>query len=237
VSQPGAVVEDIRIVNGDLNIAAPNVTVRRVEVQGGVINNFAGSQCSTGLRLIAVTVRRAPGQVTEGDFSAIGVGGYTARRVEITGLPEGFRVGGSGNCGPVKVINSYALVTSPDVCEDWHGDGLQGYDGDSLTLRRSVLKMRMREDCGGTAPFFYPADQGNTAVNIDGLIVDGGGYPFRLGMPGTVRGLHIVQGSWVFGPIDVKCSVLSSWEADIAVLKGGQPKPVRSQRCNTEQGY
>jgi hypothetical protein len=238
VSQPGAVVEDIRIVNGDLNIAAPNVTVRRVEVQGGVINNFAGSECASGLKLIAVTVRRAPGQVTEGDFSAIGVGGYTARRVEIVGLPEGFRVGGvDDNCGPVKVINSFALVTSPDVCEDWHGDGLQGYDGDSLTLRRSVLKMRMREDCGGTAPFFYPADQGNTSVNIDGLIVDGGGYPFRLGMPGTVRGLHIVQGSWVFGPIDVKCSVLSSWEADIAVLKGGQPKPVRGQRCNTEEGY
>jgi hypothetical protein len=236
VDKPGAVVEDLRIVNGDLNITAPDVTVRRVEVQGGVIDNFAGSECSPGLKLIAVTVRRAPGQVTEGDFPAIGVGGYTARRVEISGLPEGFRVGGAGNCGPVKIVNSWATVTSPDICEDWHGDGLQGYDGGHLVLRRSVLKMRMTDDCGGTAPFFYPADQGNTSVDIDGLVVAGGGYPFRLGMPGTVRNLHIVQGSWVFGPIDVKCDALSTWEADIAVLRGGQPRGVRTQRCNTDSG-
>jgi hypothetical protein len=237
VDTPGAVVEDLRIVNGDLIIAAPNVTVRRVEIQGGVIDNYAGSECSPGLRLVAVTVRRAPGQVTEGDFAAIGVGGYTARRVEIAGLPEGFRVGGAGECGPVKVVNSWATVVSPDICEDWHGDGLQGYDGDSLLLRRSVLKMQMTDDCGGTAPFFYPAGQGNTSVVIDGLIVAGGGYPFRLGTPGTVRGLHIVQDSWVFGPIDVNCGALSTWDADIAVLKGGQPRSVRRQRCDTDSGY
>ena len=88
VDTPGAVVENLRIVNGDLNIAAPNVTVRRVEIEGGVINNFAGDQCSTGLKLIAVTVKRAPGQVTEGDFAAVGVGGYTARRMEIPGRPR-----------------------------------------------------------------------------------------------------------------------------------------------------
>ena len=237
VDTPGAVVEDLRIVNGDLNIAAPNVTVRRVEIEGGVIDNFAGDQCSAGLKLIAVTVKRAPGQVTEGDFAAVGVGGYTARRVEISGLPEGFRVGGAGNCGPVKIVNSWVQVTSPDVCEDWHGDGLQGYDGDSLVLRRSVLKMRMADDCGGTAPFFYPAGQGNTSVDIDGLVVAGGGYPFRLGTPGSVRGLHVVQDSWVFGPIDVNCDALSTWQADISVLKGGQPRSVRPQRCTTDAGY
>lgn len=236
IDQPGAVVQDLRIVGGDLIITAPDVTVRRVEIQGGVIDNFTGAECASGLRLVAVTVRRAPGQVTEGDYSAIGVGGYTARRVEISGLPEGFRVGGAGECGPVKIVNSWVLVTSPDICEDWHGDGLQGYDGDSLVLRRSVMKMRMRDDCGGTAPFFYPSDQGNTSVDIDGLIVDGGGYPFRLGTPGSVRNLHVVAGSWVFGPIDVKCSALSVWEAHVSVVKGGQPRPVRTQRCNTETG-
>lgn len=236
IDQPGAVLEDVRIVGGDLNIAASGVTVRRVELQGGVINNFAGDECASGLRLVAVTIGRSPGQVTEGDTPAIGSGGYTAKRVEIAGLPEGFRVGGAGNCGPVKIVNSWALVTSPDVCDDWHGDGLQGYDGDSLVVRRSVLKMRMREDCGGTAPFFYPSDQGNQSVDIDGLVVDGGGYAFRLGTPGVVRGLHVVAGSWVFGPIDVKCSALSGWDADVSVLKGGQPKPVRDLRCSTEAG-
>ena len=123
------------------------------------------------------------------------------------------------------------------IAAEGRGGQLQGYDGDSLVLRRSVLKMRMADDCGGTAPFFYPAGQGNTSVDIDGLVVAGGGYPFRLGTPGSVRGLHVVQDSWVFGPIDVNCDALSTWQADISVLKGGQPRSVRPQRCTTDAGY
>ncbi len=109
--------------------------------------------------------------------------------------------------------------------------------GGALTVRNSVLKMVERDGCGGTAPFFYPADQGNTSVSIDGLLVSGGGYSFRLGMPGTVRGLHIEQGEFFYGPIDVQCSVLSSWDADISDLKGGQPVAVKDQRCNSNGGY
>jgi hypothetical protein len=236
VSQPGAVVEDLRI-NGDLVIAARDVTVRRVEVVGGVVENWRGSTCNAGLKVVRTTIRRAPDQVTSGDFPALSSGGYTARRVAIIGLPEGFRVGGKDECGPVKIVNSYAKVVSPDECGDWHGDGLQGYDGGQLTLRSSTLKLVEREGCGGTAPFFYPADQGNTTVSIDGLLVSGGGYSFRLGMPGTVRGLHIQQGEFYYGPIDVRCSVLSSWQADIASVRNGQPAAVKSQRCNSNGGY
>jgi hypothetical protein len=41
----------------------------------------------------------------------------------------------------------------------------------------------------------------------------GQGYPFRLGTPGTVNGLRVVEGSWIFGPVDVDCSLVSQWEA------------------------
>ena len=43
-------------------------------------------------------------------------------------------------------------------------------------------------------------------MDIAGLIVEGGGYAFRLGMPGNVQGLNIINNSWYYGPIDVKCS-------------------------------
>lgn len=237
VRTAGAVVKNVRIVDGDLIISAPNVTVKRVEVLGGVIDNFRGGTCQTGLKVNATTIRRGPGQTTTGDDPALGVGGYTARRVAILGLPEGFRVGGKDDCGGVKIVDSFAKVVSPDDCGDWHGDALQGYFGGALTVRNSVLKMVERDGCGGTAPFFYPADQGNTSVSIDGLLVSGGGYSFRLGMPGTVRGLHIEQGEFFYGPIDVQCSVLSSWDADISDLKGGQPVAVKDQRCNSNGGY
>ena len=47
--------------------------------------------------------------------------------------------------------------------------------------------------CGGTAPFFVPDSQGNTSANVNRLLVKGGGYSFRLGVPGSVYGLRIVD--------------------------------------------
>ena len=236
VRRPGAVVSDLRI-NGDLVIAAPDVTVKRTDVVGGQINNWAGSVCHSGLTVRRTTVRRAPGQTTTGDEPAFSAGGYRAYRVRIDGLPEGFRVGGKDACGPVVIKRSYATVVSPDVCGDWHGDALQGYDGARLTLRMSRLELVETDGCGGTAPFFYPAGQGNTSVDIDGLIVEGGGYSFRLGAPGVVRNLKVVGKGYFYGPIDVKCSVVDEWQAEIVRLDtSGQPVTVRRQRCNTEGG-
>jgi hypothetical protein len=45
-----------------------------------------------------------------------------------------------------------------------------------------------------------------------------------------------VNRSWIFGPISVRCSALSSWDADIVNINAGYQvtRTVRSQRCNTE---
>lgn len=233
VTQAGAVVEDIR-VNGDIIVEAKNVTLRRVEVVGGRIDNFVGPTCQNGLLVEDSTVRRGSGSTTDGGTPAIGHGGFTARRVEINGLPEGFRVGGRGSgCGPVAIHDSYARVVRPDVCNDWHGDGIQGYDGPALTVRQTTLEL-IEDGCGGTAPFFYPEGQGNQSVDIDGLLVSGGGISFRLGTPGAVQNLFIEKDTWYYGPIDVRCSRLSLWDADIAtVSSSGSVTPVRSQPCNT----
>ena len=67
--------------------------------------------------------------------------------------------------------------------------------------------------CGGTAPFFVPSGQGNTSAEVNGLLVKGGGASFRMGVPGSVRGLKIVDRSWYYSAVDVKCSALSFWEA------------------------
>lgn len=232
VTESGAEISDLRIVRGDLLIDAPDVTVRRVEVRGGRIENFTGATCQTGLRIIDTTVRRAPGQQTSGDRPVIGTGGYVADGVKIVGVSEGFRVGGKDDCGGVEIRRSFARVVSPDICGDWHGDALQGYDGGRLVLRDSVLKLVERDGCGGTAPFFYPADQGNTSVDIDGLVVSGGGYSFRLGQPGSVRRLYVVSDASAYGPTDVVCSALSFWEASLASLgPDRQPRPGAALSC------
>ena len=161
ITTPGAVVQDLQ-VNGSIEVAAPNVTIRRVEVVGGGIDNFAGPTCQSGLVVEDTTIRRGTGTTRATDPPALGAGGYTARRVEIDGLPEGFRVGGRvAGCGPVVIESSWASVVRPDECGDWHGDGIQGYRGPALTVRQTSLILD-EAGCGGTAPFFYPHSQGNT---------------------------------------------------------------------------
>lgn len=239
VRTAGAVVEDLRITDGSLMIDAANVTVRRVEIRGGRIENRPGSRCNNGLVVEDTTITRSARQTRDSDQPVIGVGGYTARNVKIDNVPEGFRVGGGsdGGCGPVTIENTYVRIVPPDVCHDWHGDGIQGYDGPSLTIRNVALKLVETRDCGGTAPFFYPNRQGNDSVDIDRLLVDGGGYAFRLGMPGAVRNLKIVDNSWGYGPIDVKCTAVTLWRAEIVTLDtDGQPVDLRTQPCNTEEG-
>ncbi|WP_062118886.1 hypothetical protein [Aureimonas sp. AU40] len=239
VSQPGAVVEDLRIVDGNLLVDAENVTVRRVELLGGRIVNDPANACRNGLTVEDTSILPSRDKAKASEYPAITTGGYTARRVRIDGVAEGFRVGGvSHGCGPVTIEDSFVRVVSPEPCGDWHGDGIQGYDGPPLTVHNVTLHLDERPGCGGTAPFFYPDKQGNTSARIDGLLVQGGGYLFRLGVPASVRGLSIVAQSWGYGPIDVKCSAVGSWEAEIVTAGADyQPKAIlRRQRCDTEAG-
>ena len=235
VTEPGAVISDVLLENADISVEANNVTLRRVELQGGVINNFAGPVCHPGLTIEDSTIGPAPGRDYGNEREGvISYGGYTADGVEITHRSEGFR---ASSCGPVIVRDSYALITPPQPCGDWHGDGLQGNGGHKVTVRNVTLVLDIT-GCGGTAPFFVPANQGNDTVDIDHLLVQGGGYPFRLGVPGPVKGLRVVNNSWAFGPIDVKCSVVSPWEAKIVNIDANYAvtSTVRDQPCNTESG-
>ena len=235
VSTPGAVVEDLRI-NGTLVVAAPNVTVRRVQVVGGVIDNSDGDGCYGGLVVEDTTIEKGDAHTLAVDPAAISPGGYTARRVKIEGLAEGFRVSGAETgCGQVVIEDSYADIRYPDTCEDWHGDAVQGYVGGPLVIRNSRLIMEESDTCTGTAALFYPGGQQNTSYDIDGVIVAGGGFPVRLGTPGRVKNLMIVEDSWGFGPIDVACSLVTEWEASIVRLdEAGQPIILRDQPCDTE---
>lgn len=232
VRTAGAVVEDLRISNGTIYVSAPNVTLRRIEGTNVRVFNTAGSGCvGKGLIVEDSTFR---GSRTDDGQSVIGDGGYTVRNVVIDGASEGLRVGYARECGGVNVERTFIRIVPPAQCGDWHGDGIQGYTGGHLTVRNTTIQFEERNGCYGTAAFFYPAGQGNTSVDINGLLVSGGGYPFRLGMPGSVVGLSIVNNSWGYGPIEVNCSALSAWRAQIVQLNSaGQPVPVRSLNCGS----
>jgi hypothetical protein len=232
VSTAGAVVEDLQVTNGTIFVKANNVTLRRVQGRGAVVQTDPGSSCSSGL-VIEDSEFVKNGKTSDADPPTIGGGGFTVRRTVVDGVPEGIRAGGNSiGCGPISVESSYVRVVSPDNCTDWHGDGLQGYDGDKVTVRNSTFVLDEVNGCSGTAPFFYPSGQGNTSVDIDGLLVSGGGYSFRNGMPGSVKNLNVVDGGWGYGPVDVKCSALTAWQAQtVKLASDGTTTPVRSITC------
>jgi hypothetical protein len=234
VTRPGALVHDILFRNSDLVIKAPHVTVKRIEMQGGLINNSEGARCQNGLVVEDSTFAPPPGrQFWNNSQGVTGVGGFTARRVKVWRLEEGFRDGGkSGGCGPTRVEDSFAKLSIPPGCPgDPHSDGIQGYDGAPLTVDNVTIDFT--EASCGTAPFFDPDQQGNTTANVNRLLVMGGGIDFRDGVPGSVRSLKIVNHSWYYAPIDVRCGLLSHWDAQIVTINANYQitRTVRSQPC------
>lgn len=231
----GAVLQDVRVVNGTIHVAAPNVTLRRVQGQGAFVQNYNGGTCNNGM-VVEDSTFTAAAHTSDRDPQMVGMGGYTLRNSVIDGVPEGARVGASDvGCGAVTIDHSYIRIVPPTTCSDWHGDGVQGYGGDKLTVRNSafILDIAGSRCGGGTAPLFYPSKQGNAAIDIDGLIVSGGGYPFRDGMPGPVKHLYVVDKSWVYGPVNVNCSAVTAWQANVATLDAaGQPVAGRAVACS-----
>lgn len=217
IRQAGAVVQDLRITDGTIHVAARDVTLRRVHAVGSKVVNVVGDTCGSGLLIEASTFVAGSGTSRDTDLPVIGDGGFTVRDVLIDGVPEGIRVGAK-QCGDVVVEDTLVRVVPPDVCDDWHGDGIQGYGGGAVTVRRTRIVMHEVPDCYGTAPFFYPSDQGNTRLTVDGLLVEGGGYPFRAGTSGTVRNLQVVRDSWGYGPVDVRCPALTAWQAHVVTV-------------------
>ena len=229
-------IEDVLLRGADILVDAPDVTIRRVKLQGGKILNQVGD-CDTGMVIRNTTFEPAPGQpYTPTDHPAIGEGGYTAEDVEIINRGEGFR---ASDCGPVRIENSYASVLGDDPgCDrSLHSDGLQGFNARGLELENATLVFG--NECG-TSPFFIGASPRPNTGNytIDHLLVRGAGYSFRMGVRGSVTGLRIVKNSWEYGPMDVKCSAIGEWEAKIVTVDSDyQVKGEgRKQPCNTGGG-
>ncbi len=240
VTKAGTVVKDVLLTGGaGIIVNAPNVTIRRVKLQGGRITNYAGPRCKGRMTIEDTAIEPLAGASdsveTEGVIDAAS---YTARRVKIWRRSEGFRVTGTDfpGCTSVRIQDSFIKIVIPEGRCDLHADGIQGYGGPHTSVVNTTIDFR--EATCGTAPFFVPKDQDNTTVTVKRLLVMGGGYPFRLGVPGSVTGLKIVNRSWEFGPIDVACSLLSRWEADIVTITSNYQikKTLRAQRCNTENG-
>lgn len=192
IDRPG-VYENVR-VNGDINVRASNVTLRRVEVIGGVIDNEESSFCFNGLVLEDVTVRNSVAS-----NGAVTPGGYTANRVALVDVGEGFRFGGRSDAGcfDTFVSNSYVRLRKPASvsCGNWHGDAIQGFDAPRATVTNTTLDARHRMDCSTAGVFYGNAEaNGNAPLTVRRLLIFGG-IAYRPDTPHNTEGLRIVEGT------------------------------------------
>ncbi|TAH34231.1 hypothetical protein EYC59_03010 [Candidatus Saccharibacteria bacterium] len=271
ISADNAVVENITMDGAVLYITGDNVTVRKVKfTHGAGISTERNNYCAANTVIEDSTF--TPDGVdwlAPGIDATIQTGGYTARRIYMDGVYEALRVGGRGlsgsPCGSTTIEKSYIRASYPVQCPstpgwDWHGDGLQFYDGQYSTITDTVINLdELYPNCAGTAPLFL-ADQCNTGSpnwntvscttiqpwfnntlaahggvisNINGLMLAGGGYSFRAYMPVKVSGLYIKNDSWHFRAADVDCSnVTAGWDAHVATIDGnGQPVSGAAVAC------
>lgn len=175
ISADNAVVENITMDGAVLYVTGDNVTVRKVKfINGAGISTSRNDYCAVNT-VIEDSTFTANGAdwLASGLDATIQDGGYTARRVYMDGVYEGLRIGGrvqEGNpCGSVAIEKSYIRASYPPLCPstsgwDWHGDGLQFYDGQYSSVTDSVIFLDGTSgvsECFGTAPYFL-ADQCNT---------------------------------------------------------------------------
>lgn len=219
VNTNGAVVEDLRIQGGGILVDADNVTIRRCEIitSNGHISNWPFAIEHTGTLIEDCSLLRTGYQTNSTGTEAIGTSGYTARRVKIIDVAEGFRAGGSA--GTVTIEQCFVKIIAPDSCTEWHGDGLQGYGAPPIVVNNMTIDFD-ETGCGGTAPWFVPSGQGNTSADVTDLLITGnGGYLFRHGVPGTVNNLMLDSASSPFYEwVDVNCAALTSWSANFVTI-------------------
>jgi hypothetical protein len=239
VTTPGTVVQDVRFTDGaNIIVKADNVTIRRVDLQGGFITNQYGTAptyCGHNLLIEDTTFEQIPGQFQPSDFPVIGEGSYTARRIEVDGRGEGPRL---SDCGPVTLEDSFIKIKGAEwgapECDAVHSDGVQAVAGVGATARNNTIIMV--NPCG-TSPWFVVNPAVNTGLyTIDRLLVSGGGYSFRQEVSASVTGLRIVDRAWYYGPIaEMDCSVISPWDAQLVTIDTNYQitSTIRDQPCIT----
>jgi hypothetical protein len=230
-------VEDIRFTNGaNILVKADNVTIRRVDMQGGMITNQFGAApvaCGHNMLIEDTTFEQIPGKFQPSDYPVIGEGSYTARRIEVDGRGEGPRL---SDCGPVTLEDSFILIHGADPgtssCEAVHSDGVQAVAGVGATARNNTIIFKTY--CG-TSPWFVVNPSVNKGTyTIDGLLVSGGGVSFRQQVSASVKGLLIVDKSWVYEPLgEMDCSAISTWDAKLVTIDSNYQVTgvVRNQQC------
>jgi hypothetical protein len=191
VETNGAVIEDLD-VDGEIEVYADNVTIRRVKITSGSYYPVRFDDPHTGLVIEDSEIIGTSDDVT----SAVSFAHYTARRLNVHGSADGFKADAD-----VLIEDSWIhdLRNGPDQ----HNDGMQSTGGKGVTLRNNNIS-------GASNACVQTGDEGNVPTEdllIECNWLDGGGYTLNIRGTGATRpkntkivnnrfGRHSAYGPW-----------------------------------------
>jgi hypothetical protein len=234
IDETDAVIEDVRYLNTPVIVRATNVTFRRCEFIGCILDNNYNTDLWNRMVVEDCTLKCDPPgfrPLVGHSLPSIATGGYTARRVALIDVTEGFRTGGSNYTlqdesdllgKQVRLIDCYSRHTGPDPCTaqdgiDYHGDGLQTFDGAlggvPLVIRncrfKSIDKRTTEQPeeeplplCSGTSCIISGFHQ-SLEADVDGFLMGGAAATFAVESGGDFRNLYFEDDDWVFTPVSV----------------------------------
>jgi hypothetical protein len=213
ITQNGSVI-DGELVTGSIYIRAQNVTVRNSWVYGQIYNQASGVAYN-GL-LIEDTTLGPPSGIGSQTTGAIGVAGYTARRVKIINSREGFRIGGYGYSGNkaagVTIEDSFVRLKGDSACS--HYDGIQGYDEPPRqVIHHNTIDI---SGIGCSTGAIYVGNDNPSLITVTDNLLAGGSYTMRLQEGDAtydhVSGNRFVNTEWDYGPaLVVNCGAIADW--------------------------
>src|SRR5215210_2723948 len=225
ITTPGTVL-DGELVTGDLRVHARDVTIRNSWIYGSINNQqFAGGTgINYGGMLIEDTDVGPPSGAGNTSFPAVLVAGYTARRVHIHNVAEGFRVADFNDSGaptPDRQVVIQDSFVDIERGECSHNDGIQGFGEPPRTVidHNTIDTTGSGPECT-TGAIFIGNDKPDLVTVTNNLLL-GGGFTMRIGGPGPdgpggtydrVSGNRIVDRTWGFGPVLVDdCGTIADW--------------------------
>ena len=205
VTTAGAVI-DAKDISGTVNIAAPNVTIRRSRFTGG--NEW-----------YAIYIQSGNVRVEDSEFrggyhtAAIAFDNWVGVRLNVHDLPDdGFKLGNNAT-----LQDSYLHDFTPE--SGAHADGIQMQDG----VTNSTIVHNNINIAGNAAIFLCPSlgPTTNGPVLVDGNLLGGGNYTL-YNVDGDhghyhVHNITIRNNRWLrnarYGPVDQ--NVASNWSNDV----------------------
>lgn len=227
-------VVDAKNITGSVDIRAPGVVIKNSKIAGIVVNDNIATHNAFTIQDSQIGPD-APCSVANLS-GVVGIENYTALRVKIVNVVDGFRIAG----GNVRIEDSFVKLCGTDP--ELHSDGIQAYgaaNGKNIVIRHNAIDQTSVIAEAQTSPIFIPNDgerQGNQnlEVTVDNNVVAGGGYSIRVfgDLPFTapsVSGNKIVDGTWGYGPFDLTCSRIGEFKNNAVVTYNWETGKILSE--------